>query len=99
MEKLQYIVFIERGKTYNKMTKAVVERHVENIRMLDESGKLEICGAIQGYPKIAGMYILNVASKEEAEAICNQEPLVVEGYAKCNLALLRVGNKENNYLL
>jgi len=26
-----YAMFIERGKTYNKVTKAVIERHVEKI--------------------------------------------------------------------
>ncbi len=32
MEKLMYMMMIEKSKTYNKMTKQVVMEHVENIR-------------------------------------------------------------------
>ena len=52
MEKWRYVMFIERGKTYNKMTKAVVERHVANIRKLDDNGNLEFCGVFKGYPGV-----------------------------------------------
>ena len=43
MEQLLYVMLIERGKTYNKMNKAAAERHVDNIRRLDNSGKLALC--------------------------------------------------------
>ncbi len=43
MEKLMYMMMIEKSKTYHKMTKQVVIEHVENIRKLDHEGKLEIC--------------------------------------------------------
>ena len=99
MEKLLYVMFIERGKNYNRMTKAVVERHVENIRRLDDEGKLELCGAFKGYPGVAGMLVLRAQSLSEAEEICKTEPLVVEGYATYKLHILKVANKENNYLL
>ena len=36
MEKLMYMMLIEKSKTYNKMTKQVVMDHVENIRKLDD---------------------------------------------------------------
>ena len=58
MEKLMYMVMLEKSKTYNKMTKKVVTEHVDNIRRLDDEGKLEICGVFKGYPGMAGMYIL-----------------------------------------
>jgi len=99
MEKWLYVMFIERGKTYNKMTKAVVERHVGNIKRLDDEGKLELCGAFRGYPGVAGMLILKVQSLDEAEEICRSEPLVLEGYATYKLRKLQVADKENNYLL
>ena len=99
MEKFLYMVFIERGKTYNKMTKAVAERHIENIRNLDNDGNLVLCGAFRKYPGVAGMYIIKAKTLEEAEAICKQEPLVIEGYATYKLRILEVANKENNYLL
>ena len=99
MDKWLYTMFIERGKTYNRMTKAVVERHVENIRTLDNEGKIALCGAFKGYPGVAGMVIFNVQSYEEADALCKQEPLVAEGYATYTLRALQVADKENNYLL
>ena len=99
MEKWLYVMFIERGKSYNKMTKEVVTRHVENIRSLDDEGKIELVGAFKGYPGVAGMVIFKTESYEEAEALCKQEPLVVEGYATYKLRNLQVANKDNNYLL
>ena len=99
MEKWRYVMFIERGKTYNKMTKAVVERHVANIRSLDDAGHLDFCGIFKGYPGVAGMLILKAESYEAAEELCKAEPLVVEGYATYKLRSLQVADRENDYLL
>lgn len=99
MEKLTYVMLIERGKTYNKINKAMVEKHVANIKKLDDDGKLVLCGATKGYPGVAGMVIFKAESFEEAEAICKSEPFVIEGYATYKLFSMRVGNKDNNYLL
>ena len=99
MENWLYVMFIERGKSYNKMTKAVAERHVAHIRALDDSGHLELCGAFRGYPGVAGMLILRTNSLEEADALCKTEPLVVEGYATYKLRNLQVANRGNGYLM
>lgn len=95
----RYVMFIERGKTYNKMTKEVATRHVENIRALDDAGKIELVGAFKGYPGVAGMIIFKTESREEAEALCKRETLVAEGYATYKLHDLQVANRDNNYLL
>jgi uncharacterized protein YciI len=89
MENPLYLVMLEKSKTYNRMTKKIVTEHVENLRRLDDEGRLVFCG----------MYILNAASKEEAEALCAQEPLVAGGYASYRLAAVQAANRENNYLL
>ena len=94
MEKWLYVMFIEKTKTYNRLTKAAVERHVANIRALDDEGHLELCGVFKGYPGVAGMYILRAGSYEEAG-----EPLVTEGFATYKLKALQVAGRENNYLL
>lgn len=94
-----YMMLIEKSKTYNKITKKVIEEHVANIRKLDDAGKLEICGVLKGYPGMAGMYILKVASREEAKTLCDSEPLVVGGYATYKLIDFLIANRENNYLL
>ena len=99
MDKLLYVMLIERGKTYNKINKAMVIKHVEYIRKLDDDGKLALCGAAKGYPGIAGMVVLKTESYEEAEAICKSEPFVAEGYANYKLFSLQVGNRDNNYML
>lgn len=49
MDKLMYMVMIEKTKTYNKITRKVIEEHVEHIRRLDDEGKLEMCGVFKGY--------------------------------------------------
>jgi uncharacterized protein YciI len=94
-----YLMLIEKSKTYNKMTKAVVTEHVENIRKLDDEGKLELCGVFKGYPGMAGMYILKTKDRKEAEEICDAEPLIAGGYATYKLVDLLIANRENNYLL
>ena len=99
MEEWLYVMMIERGKTYNKMTKDVAMRHVDHIRKLDDSGKLALCGRFKGYPGVAGMVILKTQSYEEAEEFCKAEPLVAEGYATYKLRSLQVANKENHFLL
>ncbi len=99
MEKWLYVMTIKKGKTYNKVTKAVIVRHVENLKRLDEEGKIALCGPFKGYPGVAGMVIFKTKSLEEADALCKLEPLVAEGYATYTLAALQVADKENNYLL
>lgn len=99
MEKWLYVMTIKKAKTYNKVTKAVITRHVENLRKLDAEGKIELCGPFKGYPGVAGMVIFKTQSYEEAEALCKQEPLVAEGYASYILVALQVADKDNNYLL
>lgn len=99
MEKWLYVMTIKKGKTFNKVTKAVIIRHVENLRKLDEEGKIELCGPFKGYPGVAGMVIFKTATYEEAGELCKQEPLVAEGFASYVLASLQVADRDNNYLL
>ncbi len=99
MEKPMYLMMIEKSKTYNRLTKKVIEDHVANIRQLDDAGKLELCGVFKGYPGMAGMYILKTESREEAKELCDREPLVAGGYATYKLVDFLPANRENNYLL
>ena len=99
LEQLLYVMLIEKSKSYNKLTKAIVTQHVENLRKLDDSGKIELCGAFKGYPGVAGMVVLRTESYEEAEEICKSEPLVALSYATYKLHTLRAANSDNNYLL
>ena len=94
-----YVMMIEKAKMYNRLTKAAVERHVANLKKLDDDGHLELGGAFKGFPGVAGMYVLRAGSYEEAEELCKAEPLVTEGFATYKLKALRTANRENNYLL
>lgn len=99
MEKWLYVMMIKKGKSYNKVTKTVITRHVENLKKQDADGKIALCGPFKGYPGVAGMVIFKTQSYEEADALCKLEPLVAEGFATYTLAALQVADKENNYLL
>lgn len=99
MDNLLYVMLLEKTKIYNRMNKAAVIRHVDNIRKLDDEGILELCGVLRRCPGLAGLVILKADSYEEAEELCKREPLVVDGYATYKLMSLQVGNRENNYLL
>jgi len=99
MDKQTYVMLIERGKTYNRINKEMVVKHVERIRQLDDDGRLVLCGPTKGYPGVAGMIVFTADSAEDAEAVCESEPFVAEGYATFKLFSMRVGNRENNYLL
>ena len=99
MKDTLYVMLLERTKIYNRMNKEAVIKHVDNIRDLDNNGNLKLCGVLKGLKGFAGMIILNAASYEEAEELCQKEPLVIDGYATYKLLTLKVGNKENNYLL
>lgn len=99
MEKLLYVMLLEKTKTYNRLNKAAVVRHVDNIRKLDDDGNMELCGVFKGYPGFAGMFILKADSFEDAEDLCKREPLVIEGYATYKLVSMQVANRDNNYLL
>lgn len=94
-----YLMIIEKTKIYNRLTKVLVTEHVENLRKLDDAGKLELCGVFKGYPGKAGMFLLKTDTREEAEEICKQEPLVAGGYATYTLVEFLPANRENNYLL
>jgi len=99
METQTFVMLIERGKTYNKINKAMVEKHVEYIKNLDENGKLVLCGPTKGFPGVAGMIVFQAESYETAKEVCKSEPFAAGGYATFKLFSMRVGNKENNYLL
>jgi len=99
MKEYLYVMFIERGKTYNKINGELVRQHVDFIRALDDAGKVALCGAFRGYPGVAGMIVLRTESLEEADALCKTEPFVAGGYATYKLRVLQPGTRENNYLL
>lgn len=95
MEKYRYMMMLKKSKTYNRMTKKAVTEHVENIRGLDDAGKLEICGVFKGYPGMAGMYILKTDSREERKRYANRSRWLSRdmppiSWLPCKLRIVRI---------
>ena len=42
MEKKVFLMMIKREKNFNKVTKEVIKKHVENLRILDSEGKIKL---------------------------------------------------------
>ena len=99
MDERLYIMLIERGKEYNRINGETVGKHVDNIRKMDDDGRLVLCGPTKDYPGVAGIVIFRAKDRKEAETICRSEPFVANGYATYKLASMRPGTGENNYLL
>lgn len=53
--------------------------HLENIMRMAEEGKLVLAGPFFGEGDIRGIYIFNVPSIEEAEALTNTDPAIAAG--------------------
>ena len=98
-QKLLYVCVLEKTKTYNKINKALVIKHVDFLRELDDNGQLALCGISKGAPGVAGMILLKAESLEEAKEICKIEPLTEAGHTKAVISTLQVADRENNYLL
>ena len=99
MEKYRYMMMLKKKQDLQQNDKEGCYGACGKHRGLDDAGKIGICGVFKGYPGMAGMYILKTDSREEAEALCEQEPLVIQGYATYQLVTLQIADRENNYLL
>ncbi len=75
---------------------ALIRRHIQHIRTLDEEGKLVLCGPFTDHP--GGMIIVQVEDRAEAEAIAESDPFVAEGIRRCEVRTWEIGNAQNDYL-
>lgn len=79
------------------LTNAVVARHVDHLRALDDGGRLVFSGPFEDQP--GGMVILLAESSEDAVLIADRDPFMAEGYKTYELITVIPANRENNYLL
>lgn len=61
--------------------------HMANINRLAEEGKLVLAGPFMGEGELRGIYIFDVATLEEAEALTNTDPAIQAGSLVMDLQL------------
>ena len=83
--KTYYLVFLKKGDTRTQDSVAVKklqEQHMAHLTKMFEDGKMDICGPLLEDIDIRGICIYNVTTKEEAEKLANEDPMVKAGRLK-----------------
>lgn len=76
------MAFLKSGpnRTHDKETAAAIQRaHMDNINRMAEEGKLVLAGPFMDGGELRGIYIFNVETIEEAQALTETDPAVKEG--------------------
>ena len=78
-----YMVLLRRGPTWTSAvtpeTQAVSQGHMDNIRRLTSAGTMVVAGPFleqSGDRALAGLFILRVATADEAKALAESDPAV-----------------------
>lgn len=83
--KTYYLVFLKKGanRTQDSVTVSKLqEQHIAHLDKMASDGKMDICGPLLEDGDIRGICIYNVATKEEAEKLANDDPMVKSGRLK-----------------
>src|SRR5438270_3176820 len=76
------VVFLKRGPkpiTDSVERQRILAAHLKNIGLLASEGKLLVAGPFLDNSNLAGIFILNVATAEEARTLVNSDPAVQAG--------------------
>ena len=79
---MQYqMVLLSRGpeKHDSVTSKKLGEGHMANIKKMADMGKLVLAGPFGDKGDLRGIFIMDVASKEEAEKLCQDDPAIAAG--------------------
>ena len=80
--RMYQMVLISRGPNPPKdsiTSKQVGEGHMANIKRMAEMGKLVLAGPFGDSGDLRGIFIMDVATKEEAERLCQDDPAIKSG--------------------
>lgn len=83
--KTYYLVFLKKGENRTQDSTTVSklqEQHMAHLTKMADSGKMDICGPLLDDDDLRGICIYNVATKEEAEKLANEDPMVKAGRLK-----------------
>jgi len=82
------MAFLKRGPNRDMdadSAQALQMAHMDNIGRMAEEGKLVLAGPFFGDQDLRGIYIFNVSSIEEAEALTNTDPAIQAGVLEMDL--------------
>lgn len=80
--------FLYRGENTSVDADRAMElqrAHLENIQRMAREGKLVLAGPFFGNEDLRGIYIFNVPTLEEAEALTNSDPAIEAGVLRMEL--------------
>ena len=82
------MAFLKRGPNRSLDSATAMQlqmAHLENIGKMAEAGKLVLAGPFFGDGDLRGIYIFDVQSIEEAEALTNSDPAIQQGSLEMEL--------------
>ena len=80
--KTYYLVFLKKGANRSQDSATVQklqEAHIAHLTKMGALGKMDIAGPVTSDTDLRGICIYNVATKEEAEKLANEDPMVKAG--------------------
>lgn len=84
-----YLAMLYRGPKWTAdetpEVKRIFEGHMANIERLFKAGKLVVAGPFEDEGDLRGLFLLRVASKQEAEELCKSDPAIQAGRLRAEL--------------
>jgi uncharacterized protein YciI len=80
--KTYYMVFLKKGPNRNQdslTAEKLQEQHIAHLSKMVKEGKMDICGPLTDDVDVRGICIYNVNTKEEAEKLVNEDPMIKAG--------------------
>ncbi len=80
--KTYYMVFLKKGPNRDQDSATVAklqEQHIAHLNKMADAGKMDLAGPFMDNGEIRGICVYNVATKEEAEKLANEDPMVKAG--------------------
>jgi uncharacterized protein YciI len=80
--KTYYLVFLKKGPNRNQDSVTVnklQEGHMAHLSKMAKTGKMDIAGPVTADIDLRGICIYNVSTKEEAEKLVNEDPMIKAG--------------------
>lgn len=91
------MVFVYLMENLKPLNPELVKAHVSHLKLLDQAGKLLLCGPFTDYP--GGMVIFRAGTIDEAKLIADSDPFIASGFKSYELRTLELANADNDYLL